>query len=170
MTRIGGTLPLAHDEDIAVLGFRDEAEAFAHGGRPLPETILAVGEAQMRQVGPDAAIEATLARPPEPEFEGFWPHPDVDILSDALLPAADFPSPGGLDGEEPHPILAAAPRTGRVAVIGTLDAFNQAKFYASTNFNLSSVTVVAILFVIITIPQTRYVDWRLDRAARRVRG
>ena len=33
------------------------------------------------------------------------------------------------------------------------------------NFNLSSVLVVAFLFFIITIPQTRFVDWMLERAA-----
>ncbi|MBP6736077.1 MAG: hypothetical protein KA139_01480 [Rhodobacteraceae bacterium] len=59
----------------------------------------------------------------------------------------------------------------RVNVIGTMDAFNQAKFYASANFNLSSVLVVAILFVIIAIPQTRFVDWMLERSLeKRKRG
>ncbi|WP_026060269.1 amino acid ABC transporter permease [Pseudaminobacter salicylatoxidans] len=66
--------------------------------------------------------------------------------------------------------IALQKDTSLVNVIGTLDAFNQAKFYASSSFNLSSVTVVAILFVVITIPQTRYVDWMLARAAKRTRG
>ena len=54
--------------------------------------------------------------------------------------------------------------TSLVNIIGTVDAFNQAKFYASSAFNLSSVTVVAILFIIITIPQTRVADWMLERS------
>ncbi len=66
--------------------------------------------------------------------------------------------------------IALQKDTSLVNVIGTLDAFNQAKFYASSSFNLSSVTVVAILFVVITIPQTRYVDWMLARAAKRMKG
>lgn len=66
--------------------------------------------------------------------------------------------------------IALQKDTSLVNVIGTLDAFNQAKFYASASFNLSSVTVVAVLFVLITIPQTRYVDWMLDRAAKRRRA
>ncbi|MCP3721003.1 amino acid ABC transporter permease [Paraburkholderia sp. CNPSo 3281] len=53
--------------------------------------------------------------------------------------------------------------TSLVNIIGTMDAFNQAKFYASSSFNLSSVTVVAIFFVIFTIPQARFVDWMLAR-------
>lgn len=57
--------------------------------------------------------------------------------------------------------------TALVTVIGTVDAFTQAKIYASNYFNLSSVTVVAILFIIITIPQTRLVDRLLERDARR---
>ncbi|MDP9226869.1 MAG: amino acid ABC transporter permease [Actinomycetota bacterium] len=57
--------------------------------------------------------------------------------------------------------------TSLVNIIGTLDAFNQAKFYSSANFNLSSVTVVAVLFILITIPQTRFVDWMLARGVSR---
>ncbi|MFI1864780.1 amino acid ABC transporter permease [Streptomyces jumonjinensis] len=53
--------------------------------------------------------------------------------------------------------------TALVTVIGTIDAFNQAKIYASNEFNLSSVTVVAALFVVITIPQTRFADRLLAR-------
>ena len=67
--------------------------------------------------------------------------------------------------------IALQKDTSLVNVIGTMDAFNQAKFYASANFNLSSVMVVAILFVIITIPQTRFVDWMLERSLeKRKRG
>lgn len=55
--------------------------------------------------------------------------------------------------------------TALVTVIGTIDAFNQAKIYASNEFNLSSVTVVAALFVLITIPQTRFADRLLARSA-----
>ncbi len=57
--------------------------------------------------------------------------------------------------------------TALVNVIGTIDAFNQAKILASNRFNLSTVTTVAILFVFITIPQARLVDWLLEREQRR---
>ena len=40
--------------------------------------------------------------------------------------------------------IALQKDTSLVNVIGTMDAFNQAKFYASANFNLSSVLVVAV--------------------------
>ena len=60
--------------------------------------------------------------------------------------------------------------TALVNVIGAIDAFNQSKIVASNHFNLSSVTTVAFLFVIITIPQARWVDRLLERDQRRTRG
>lgn len=60
--------------------------------------------------------------------------------------------------------------TSLVNVIGTIDAFNQARIVASNNFNLSAVTTVALLFVLITIPQARFVDRLLERDAARLRG
>lgn len=60
--------------------------------------------------------------------------------------------------------------TSLVNVIGTIDAFNQARILASNNFNLSAVTTVALLFVLITIPQARFVDRLLERDAARLRG
>lgn len=66
--------------------------------------------------------------------------------------------------------IALQKDTSLVNIIGTMDAFNQAKFYASSSFNLSPVTVVAILFVLITIPQTRVVDWMLERSSSARRG
>ncbi|MFO1049404.1 MAG: amino acid ABC transporter permease [Geminicoccaceae bacterium] len=60
--------------------------------------------------------------------------------------------------------------TALVNVIGAIDAFNQAKIVASNHFNLSSVTTVAFLFVLITIPQARWVDRLLEREQRRTRA
>lgn len=63
--------------------------------------------------------------------------------------------------------IALQKDTALVSIIGAVDAFSQAKFFASSNFNLSSVAVVAALFVLITIPQARLVDWLLARGATR---
>jgi polar amino acid transport system permease protein len=60
--------------------------------------------------------------------------------------------------------------TALVNVIGAIDGFNQAKIVASNHFNLSSVTTVAFLFIIITIPQTRLVDRLIARDQRRMRA
>ncbi len=60
--------------------------------------------------------------------------------------------------------------TALVAIIGTIDAFNQSKIIASNYFNLSAVTTVAIIFVIVTIPQARLVDRLIERDRRRMRA
>jgi polar amino acid transport system permease protein len=60
--------------------------------------------------------------------------------------------------------------TALVQVIGVVDAFNQSRIIASNAFNLSAVTIVAILFVLITIPQARFVDKLLERDHRRMRA
>jgi polar amino acid transport system permease protein len=41
---------------------------------------------------------------------------------------------------------------------------------ASNHYNLSAVTTVAILFVIITIPQARFVERLAQQDRRRLRG
>ena len=60
--------------------------------------------------------------------------------------------------------------TALVQVVGVIDAFNQSRIIASNAFNLSAVTVVAILFVVITIPQARFVDKLIERDNARMRA
>jgi polar amino acid transport system permease protein len=60
--------------------------------------------------------------------------------------------------------------TALVNVIGVIDGFNQARIIASNAFNLSAVTIVAAIFVLITIPQARFVDKLLERDQRRMRA
>jgi polar amino acid transport system permease protein len=60
--------------------------------------------------------------------------------------------------------------TALVQVVGLTDAFNQSKIIAANAFNLSAVTVVAILFILITIPQARFVDHLLEKDAARMKA
>jgi len=60
--------------------------------------------------------------------------------------------------------------TALVQVVGVVDAFNQSRIIASNAFNLSAVTIVAILFVVITIPQARFVDKLIERDNARMRA
>ena len=60
--------------------------------------------------------------------------------------------------------------TALVQIVGLTDAFNQSKIIAANAFNLSAVTVVAILFVLITIPQARLVDRLMEKDAARMRA
>ncbi len=60
--------------------------------------------------------------------------------------------------------------TALVQVIGVVDGFNQARMIASNAFNLSAVTIIAIIFVLITIPQARFVDRLVERDQARMRA
>lgn len=60
--------------------------------------------------------------------------------------------------------------TALVIVVGIIDAFSQAKIYAANDFNLSAVTAVCFVFVLITIPQTRFVDYLLARTNTNRKG
>jgi polar amino acid transport system permease protein len=60
--------------------------------------------------------------------------------------------------------------TALVQVVGVIDAFNQSRIVAANAFNLSAVTIVAILFVLITIPQARFVDRLIERDNARMRA
>lgn len=59
--------------------------------------------------------------------------------------------------------------TALIGVMGVIDAFTQSRLVGSAVFNLSPVTVVAIIFVLVTIPQSRFVDRMIekDRAKQR---
>ncbi len=60
--------------------------------------------------------------------------------------------------------------TALVQVVGVIDAFNQSRIISSNAFNLSAVTIVAILFVLITIPQARFVDRLIERDNARMKA
>jgi polar amino acid transport system permease protein len=60
--------------------------------------------------------------------------------------------------------------TSLVSFVGLLDAFNQSRIIASNSFNLSAVTGVGLMFVLITIPMARVVDALSTRDARRIQA
>lgn len=57
--------------------------------------------------------------------------------------------------------------TALLSVGGILEALNVATLWQSKLFNLSPITLVAAFFIIITIPQARFVDLLINRDARR---
>ncbi|RAX49559.1 amino acid ABC transporter permease [Arthrobacter sp. AQ5-05] len=60
--------------------------------------------------------------------------------------------------------------TALIGVMGVIDAFTQSRLVGSAVFNLSPVTVVAIVFVLITIPQSRFVDRMIEKDQARQRS
>jgi polar amino acid transport system permease protein len=62
--------------------------------------------------------------------------------------------------------IALQKDTALVTVVGVIDSFNESMVIATNHYNLSAVTTVAVLFIVISIPQTRLVErmMRRDRA------
>lgn len=60
--------------------------------------------------------------------------------------------------------------TALVSVVGVIDAFNQSMLIASNYYNLSAVSTVALLFIVISIPQTRFVERMMQRDRARMRA
>jgi polar amino acid transport system permease protein len=57
--------------------------------------------------------------------------------------------------------------TALVGVLGAIEALQAAQIYASSQFNFSSFTVAAILFLVLTIPLARFTDRLIERDRRR---
>lgn len=66
--------------------------------------------------------------------------------------------------------IALQKDTALVSVVGEIDAFNQSMILAANYYNLSAVTTVAILFIIISIPQTRFVERMVRKDRERMRA
>ena len=60
--------------------------------------------------------------------------------------------------------------TALVSVVGVVDSFNQSMLIATNHYNLSAVTTVAVLFIVISIPQSRFVERMMQRDRARLRG
>ena len=57
--------------------------------------------------------------------------------------------------------------TALVALLGVVEAFRQSQIDAAGNFNYTPYICTAILFLLITIPLTRFTDWLIARDRRR---
>ena len=66
--------------------------------------------------------------------------------------------------------IALQKDTALVSVVGVLDSFNQSMLIATNHYNLSAVTTVAVLFILISIPQSRLLERMMRRDRARLRG
>ncbi len=64
--------------------------------------------------------------------------------------------------------IALQKDTALVTVVGVIDSFNQSMIIAANHYNLSAVTTVAVLFIVISIPQTRLVERMMKRDRARM--
>lgn len=61
--------------------------------------------------------------------------------------------------------IAMQKDTSLVFVLGVIDGFAQSRLFSAEFFNLTPVLIVCVWFIILTIPQTRFADYLLDRSA-----
>jgi polar amino acid transport system permease protein len=66
--------------------------------------------------------------------------------------------------------IALQKDTALVNVVGVIDSFNQSMVLASNYYNLSAATTVALLFIIISVPQVRLVERMAKRDRARMRA
>jgi arginase len=110
LTDFGVGRPLVRDDDIAAVGFRDQANQDKYG-RSLPATTLAISRDEVRRVGVDRAAAravAQLTRAGGPD--GYFIHLDADSIDGKLMPAVDDPSPDGLSWQEAVTLLRTLAR------------------------------------------------------------
>ena len=112
---VGGYRPLVPDDDVALLGYRvrDDGTDRHLGLRVEDTAITTVDLLELRRRGLEGAISDALATVARDDLGGFWIHVDADVLDDALMPAVDYRTPGGLSWEELTKIVRAAVASGK---------------------------------------------------------
>jgi arginase len=122
---IDGCGPLVRDDDVALLGYRVFSDGTdRHLGTHVRDTAILVRDLNdIRRDGLTAALQASLARVARGDLGGFFVHLDADVLDDAVMPAVDYRTPGGLRFTEVTRIVTAALATGK-AVGLELTIFN----------------------------------------------
>ena len=104
---LDGLGPLVRDEDVVAFGFRDDEEQREYGSQPLAPAILALGLAEVRRLGVEAAADEAICRLARSDLDGVFVHVDADVLDDAIMPAVDYRQPGGLGAAELVHLLRA---------------------------------------------------------------
>lgn len=105
-----GLRPYLRDEDVRLLGIRDEDTDRAELARLRIPTV-SVGELRERGVAETAA--GVLRTLETPDTDGFWVHLDADVLDPAVMPAVDAPDAGGLLPDELAVLLRTLVRSER---------------------------------------------------------
>ncbi|MFM9372274.1 arginase family protein [Streptomyces sp. Da 82-17] len=102
LSDIEGLGPYLRDEDVRVIGLRDDDP-----DRPelaeLKIPTLSVGE--LRAWGPAALARAVRQGYEESGLDGYWVHLDADVLDPGVMPAVDAPDPDGLHPDELAAVL-----------------------------------------------------------------
>jgi arginase len=95
LARLAGSAALAHAEDVALIGRRDEHEpSYGHAALGI-SGILDLPHSVYTRSDSSALASVALARVGRDELGGFWIHVDADVLDPLVMPAVDSPEPGG---------------------------------------------------------------------------
>lgn len=96
--------PLVAGPRVALLGPRDSDEIAKRGGTPVaPHVALFLDDRSVTARGPERSAVEALEAIGEGEF---WLHIDLDVLSPADFPAADYLQPGGLSWSDLQELAA----------------------------------------------------------------
>jgi arginase len=125
LTDIDGLKPLVQDEDIIAFGYRDTEEQKEYASQDIRETLInAFSLEQVRALGSVTAAQKAIERLQKSQLNGFWIHLDADVLDNAIMPAVDYPLPGGgLQWDELSALLRALMASGQAEGI-TITIFN----------------------------------------------
>lgn len=110
LTDIDGLGPYVRDEDVSILGIRDDEEDRDElAGLNIQHAVVE----DIRRDGAEAVARMALRRLESRELDGFWVHVDADVLDPSIMPAVDSPDPNGLTADEVSRLLrtlAVSPR------------------------------------------------------------
>lgn len=90
-----GEGPLVRAHDVALIGRRDQAEAWYGHEALATSDVLDLPMDRITEAGVGRTADAVLGRVGRSELGGFWIHLDADVLDPEVMPAVDSPEPGG---------------------------------------------------------------------------
>jgi arginase len=98
LARLAGNHPLVRQEDIVIIGRRDDTDPDPWYGQDVitKSPMLDIPDAEIRRIGMEATTRRALERLTKGQLDGFWIHVDADVIDPRQVPAVDSPEPNGL--------------------------------------------------------------------------
>ena len=102
LARLNGEQPLVSQQDIVILGRRDDDDPDPWYGQDVirKSPMLDIPHKELRAGGLASAVRRALDRVTRDEVDGFWIHVDADVVDPGQVPAVDSPEPDGLRIDE----------------------------------------------------------------------
>ncbi|MGF7118622.1 arginase family protein [Methanobacterium oryzae] len=124
LTDIDGLKPLVEDKDIVAFGYRDIEEQKEYCSQDIRKTSINTFDIeQVHALGITTVTQQAIYKLQKNQLKGFWIHLDADVLNNSIMPAVDYPLPGGLQWDELSALLKALMTSGQAKGI-TITIFN----------------------------------------------